>query len=210
MKGDVEFLDAPNNARRVTECGNIVGVDFGIELRKARQTAGLSIRALAERSGTSPSAISTIESGQRDPSVTTYERILNATGTTLQTGPMGQMVRSHTTAELPDAFNQSDRDMRILTQFVIDWNRRTGDDAFLLPGPTGTSDATTITAALVHALCDKDQIVPPDWVHDHHSDTPLSISGSNLNSRYGRNIIANTPPGAAEHNVYFHSELLDR
>lgn len=49
-------------------------------LRQARRRSGLSQRALAARAGTSPAAIGAYESGSRDPSVTTLERILAGAG----------------------------------------------------------------------------------------------------------------------------------
>lgn len=52
-------------------------------LRSARSRAGLSQRALADRAGTSQSAIAAIESGRKQPTVATLERLLRAVGTEL-------------------------------------------------------------------------------------------------------------------------------
>ncbi len=49
-------------------------------LRSARAAAGLSLRALAERAGTSHATLSAYENGRKVPSVTTYVRILEACG----------------------------------------------------------------------------------------------------------------------------------
>lgn len=49
-------------------------------IRTARELAGLSKRALARRAGTSPAAIVAYESGSRDPTVGTLERLLRAAG----------------------------------------------------------------------------------------------------------------------------------
>lgn len=49
-------------------------------IRRAREVAGLSKRELARRAGTSPAAIVAYESGRRDPSIRTLQRILAATG----------------------------------------------------------------------------------------------------------------------------------
>lgn len=52
-------------------------------LRAARTRAGLSQRALAAAAATSQSAIAAIESGRKQPTVATLERLLRAAGTEL-------------------------------------------------------------------------------------------------------------------------------
>lgn len=49
-------------------------------LRRARRRAGLSLRQLARRAGTSHSAIAAYESGRVEPTVGTFERLLAAAG----------------------------------------------------------------------------------------------------------------------------------
>src|SRR5438874_7286683 len=49
-------------------------------LREAREQAGLTQRALAERAGKAQSEIAKIERGRRDPSVSTLERLVRAAG----------------------------------------------------------------------------------------------------------------------------------
>lgn len=49
-------------------------------LRTARRRSGLTLRALAERAGTSHSTIAAYESGAKQPSVATLERLVRATG----------------------------------------------------------------------------------------------------------------------------------
>lgn len=49
-------------------------------LRRARTDAGLSLRALAERAGTSHSAVAGYEAGRKVPSIPTLERLLRAAG----------------------------------------------------------------------------------------------------------------------------------
>ena len=49
-------------------------------LRRARRDAGLSLRALADRAGTSHATLSAYESGRLEPRVTTLDRILRAAG----------------------------------------------------------------------------------------------------------------------------------
>ena len=52
-------------------------------LHRLQQVAGLSQRALDERAGTSQPAIAAIESGRKQPTVATLERLLRAAGTEL-------------------------------------------------------------------------------------------------------------------------------
>lgn len=54
----------------------IIDVNFGVELQRCRLLAGLSQRALAERTGFKQPAIARIESGAVLPRVDTYERLL--------------------------------------------------------------------------------------------------------------------------------------
>ena len=59
-------------------------VDIGTSLRSTRRRAGLSQRALAERTGIPQSSIARIEAGQTTPRVDTLERLLQATGHALE------------------------------------------------------------------------------------------------------------------------------
>ena len=58
-------------------------MDAASLLRTARTRAGLSQRALAAAAGTSQSAVAAIESGRKQPTVATLERLLRAAGTEL-------------------------------------------------------------------------------------------------------------------------------
>jgi transcriptional regulator with XRE-family HTH domain len=55
-------------------------MDAGGAIRTARRRAGLSKRALARRAQTSPAAIVLYESGAREPTLPTLERVLAAAG----------------------------------------------------------------------------------------------------------------------------------
>lgn len=52
----------------------------GAEIRKARRKARLTQKKLAERLGTTQSAIARWESGRSSPTVTTFNRIIDACG----------------------------------------------------------------------------------------------------------------------------------
>jgi transcriptional regulator with XRE-family HTH domain len=55
-------------------------VDASRTLRRARLDAGLSLRALAERAGTSHATLAAYEAGRAVPRVDTLDRILRAAG----------------------------------------------------------------------------------------------------------------------------------
>lgn len=54
--------------------------DAARTLRRARQRAGISLRELARRAGTSHATLIAYESGRKAPSVATFQRILEACG----------------------------------------------------------------------------------------------------------------------------------
>lgn len=83
-------------------------VSAGFLLREARQRARLSQEQLARHAGVTQSVISAYESGSRQPSLPTLERLVKATGFVLDiqvrrapnplrrlTGPLGRRVRRH-------------------------------------------------------------------------------------------------------------------
>ena len=66
--------------------GNGAGLEYGEmgdRLREARVSRGLSLRALAERLGVSPSLISQVETGRAKPSVSTLYAIVTELGISL-------------------------------------------------------------------------------------------------------------------------------
>lgn len=63
------------------------------ELRASRRRAGLTQAALANRAGTSQAAVAAYETGAREPSLATFQRLLAAAGARLEVvadgGPPG-------------------------------------------------------------------------------------------------------------------------
>jgi len=55
-------------------------VNAAATLRRARRRAGLTLRALAQRAGTSHSTLAAYEAGRKVPTVDTLQRILRAAG----------------------------------------------------------------------------------------------------------------------------------
>ena len=62
-------------------------MDFVDLLREARQRAGLSLAALARRSGTSRTTLSSYEHGRKVPTAATLQRVLSAAGFSLALEP---------------------------------------------------------------------------------------------------------------------------
>lgn len=113
-------------------------------------------------------------------------------------------------AELVDP-TWSDAD-RPLVQFVMDWRRAPDQRPAVLAAelPTGTSPLVQAKiAAVVHALCDRDGIQPPEWIHDVRADPPIALFGIRLNSDFGNIIRDRSPQTSALHGVFFGADLLD-
>ena len=55
-------------------------VNAAAAIKRARQRAGLSLRELARRAGTSHATLAAYESGRKVPSVETFDRIVRAAG----------------------------------------------------------------------------------------------------------------------------------
>lgn len=55
-------------------------MDAAATLRRARQRAGLSLRELAARAGTSHATLAAYEAGRVAPTVDTFERVMAAAG----------------------------------------------------------------------------------------------------------------------------------
>ncbi len=77
-------------------------MDAATLLRTARTRAGLSQRALSEAAGTSQSAVAAIESGRKQPTVATLERLLRAAGTELVPAPPEQAALLRRSRRLED------------------------------------------------------------------------------------------------------------
>lgn len=74
-------------------------MDAGVEIRAARLRAGLSQAALAARAGTSQPTLSAYETGAKQPSVATLERLLAAAGMRLAVAPRAAPVVTPSRAE---------------------------------------------------------------------------------------------------------------
>jgi transcriptional regulator with XRE-family HTH domain len=64
-------------------------MDAALIIRTARGRSRLSLRALAERAGTSHATLSAYEKGRVDPTTTVLSRIVTAAGQSLETTLLG-------------------------------------------------------------------------------------------------------------------------
>jgi transcriptional regulator with XRE-family HTH domain len=78
-------------------------MDAGDAIKRARLRAGLTQHALAARAGTSQATISAYESGRKQPSLETLDRVLAATGARLAVVSRRRGVRRPSRRELARA-----------------------------------------------------------------------------------------------------------
>ena len=101
-----------------------------------------------------------------------------------------------------------------LAQFAQDWNRRPEHRSAMIedPLPAGTDPrGGAAIAAMVHALCVRDEIPVPDWVLDWRYHTPVTmVSGIDMESEFGKRIRVVSPAVCDFHNVFFEISLRDR
>jgi transcriptional regulator with XRE-family HTH domain len=83
--GLVEFNSEKSERIMVLYQRDAVSVDVGTRLRELRQMRGISMRALATKSGLSANALSMIERGKTSPSVSTLYKLADAMGISITT-----------------------------------------------------------------------------------------------------------------------------
>ena len=102
---------------------------------------------------------------------------------------------------------------RSLIQFVMCWNGWPGHRAEMLDGPPpddGDRFHLATIASVVHALCARDGVKVPEWVHRYRADVEATIAGVPVTTDYGRVVAAEAPPMCAAHGVYFDPEMLEK
>jgi quercetin dioxygenase-like cupin family protein len=86
---------------------------IGSEVKRLRETAGLSVRAFADRVNFSPSFISQLENGQVSPSIASLEKIANALNVTLKdffavpSSPDTHVIRAHERASFRSSWSRA-------------------------------------------------------------------------------------------------------
>lgn len=122
------------------------------------------------------------------------------------------MERLLTASDLPALMSAPDKRgvMTPVAQFVKNWNNsELADRIAAIQTAPQSNDRKVLAAvaAVVHALAVRDGITVPAWVLGHVVE-PMSISGVDLSSNYGKLLVANAPATAADHGVFFDQELL--
>jgi transcriptional regulator with XRE-family HTH domain len=144
-------------------------------VKRARTAAGLSVRALAEIAGISPTTVTRIEAGRVDPGWSTLRKVLAAAGeeallTTRRLPATPARPRSTTLAGLADAWHRTARGD------TPDWTRLRGALDVLaqhpetLPGaleprpkPSGSAVMDTLLAGIADKLADDARLPRPAW-----------------------------------------------
>ena len=101
---------------------------------------------------------------------------------------------------------------RPLVQFVMDWCRFPDQRRRVLAEepPAGTDHVVAAKmAAVLHALCERDGLTAPGWVHRHCLDPGIGLFGVPLDSPFGATIRRRAPRTCAEHGVWFGADMLD-
>lgn len=122
------------------------------------------------------------------------------------------MERLLTAEDLPALMGDPDERgvMTPVAQFVKNWNNSSGAAraASIRNAPVSRDKKLlAAVAAVVHALAERDDVTVPAWV-ERHVVSPMSISGVDLSSDYGKLLVENAPAAAATHGVFFDQALL--
>lgn len=101
---------------------------------------------------------------------------------------------------------------RPLVQFVMDWRRFPDQRPIMLAEdpPAGIDRVIAAKmAAVLHALCERDGLTAPGWVHRHRLDPGIGLFGVPLDSPFGDTIRRRAPRVCAAHGVWFGADMLD-
>jgi transcriptional regulator with XRE-family HTH domain len=158
----------------VTKYGHVVE-EPNEAVKRARTAAGLSVRALADIAGISPTTVTRIEAGRVDPGWSTLRKVLAAAGeeAVLTTRPLpATPARSRSTAlaDLADAWQRTARGD------TPDWTRLRGALDLLAqhpevlpdaleprPKPSGSAVMDALLAGIAEKLADDARLPRPGW-----------------------------------------------
>ncbi|MYB03880.1 MAG: hypothetical protein F4Y13_06745 [Acidimicrobiaceae bacterium] len=101
---------------------------------------------------------------------------------------------------------------RPLVQFVMDWRRypeQRGAVLAAVPPPDTSELVAAKIASVVHALCDRDGVAVPVWVHLCRAEPETALFGVRLRSGFGEVVRRRSPRVCAAHGVFFGADLLD-
>lgn len=132
------------------------------------------------------------------------------------------MYSNITASALPELMARDDRRGRLVALRVLvkDWAQNPQVRAEMIAVPprrrrwhdrfTARRRDLPRLAAVVHALCDRDAIEVPAWVHEHRSPKPISVTDSiSLSSAYGQLLRAEAPEACSYHRVFFDRSTIE-
>ncbi len=149
-------------------------MDAADVLREVRRVTGLTQRALATAAGTTQSTIAAYESGRKQPTTGTLDRIVRAAGVELSWAvvrrtPYRPMTLADLAAALPSAETETER--RLLTlEFLQEFDGASADTraTLLAERPAGAGDPhwDALVGALAEHLAFHCGIAYPPWAED--------------------------------------------
>lgn len=201
-------------------CYDIYMIFTGELLRRARKRSGLTQLELAQRAGTSQPTLARYESGTLVPRLETLERLVAATGHTLELQVQPQVRRGALTIDLVAAELQSltkaegaRSSWRRILDFVDDFrgSSRAGKVWLTETAPrlVGDPRVDAAIAGVVEDLCTRDDVTVPDWVDEpERFVTPWWF----VNELAGFEAMAlrDTPFSLARHGVFVNEGALSR
>jgi transcriptional regulator with XRE-family HTH domain len=142
-------------------------VDTAMMVRRWRNEAGLSQRALARRCGAFASTIRRIEDGSSDPTITMLERIAAASGRQLTIGsaaPAATSIAGLVARLGIDEYGEPDwTAIRSFADWVDQHPEAALDSIASPPMRTGSDRIDNLIAAIVETIADVHGAEPPRW-----------------------------------------------
>lgn len=100
---------------------------------------------------------------------------------------------------------------RPLAQFCADWNHHPqAREEMIAKRPVCDGETLASIAVVVHALCDRDGMIPPAWVLSAKAGKPRLLSGHRVDNKFGEFVKAEAPAACFVYDVYFEAEMLDK
>jgi transcriptional regulator with XRE-family HTH domain len=195
-------------------------MEFSTLIRSARQAAGITQLEVAERAGTTQSAVAAYESGARTPSLATLVRLLGACEHDVEVVTHPRTRRGAASlGELSQAIQQDVEDgreqdaLRLLFGFADDFRGSSRPGAIELiadePAATGDPRFDAALAGVAEFFAAERGIPAPDWVDQPNRFVePLWFVASR--PAFDAYTLANTPATFARHGVLIAREVFDR
>jgi transcriptional regulator with XRE-family HTH domain len=179
------------------------------EARRGRELGGITQRELARRSGLAQPAIAAVESGRKDATSTTLERIFEATGTQVVLAPSRYLTAARAARLIADelADGAGHEALRTWVQLANDLD--SAEDAlkvvltFVRPETTGEQRYDTLIAAVVEHRLRSRRLPIPAWTRSAELACQpewyvAGIPGLEDDAR------AHTPPAFLRHGIIIH------